>query len=555
MKQIFRNSIFILSMLFSTALVAQIDRQYEPVIIPGDSLLADSPSLFSAPEIAHLYLYVFHASPQSWQLIPFQIDEVNPNVDDSLKYFAPEDEFAGIFDGDDELVFITGNLGDKANDNQWVDGADSARLEIEIHDSLDNQTGYAYLYYFQNQTFGIPNTYEMDYNEVNDRVMSANYEAGYIERAGADTNTTGMLNDVVIKQGINADIFDRQKVRAIGSLWIIPVYLDENMLVASRAYAKVGPVRVIRNMAGKFVYSGLELDEGFTQTSFFYPWHGVFELPDIPLDKATESGAQVDEIRISWDFNEAASGMTFYSESNPAGTSINGIADGTINTTCTPGELNWTMGTGDQGTLLNIFNIPALGDNIGIYYFESLTGKVGESSPLSKDTGDMKSFGDNGFFLSGGIENYFMPDTKFKVQFFNFFLPPNFEPAAASRLSEQMKTPLTYHAIKQINPTTAVAANTQTPLQFTLMQNYPNPFNSSTTFSFLLNHESRVTLQVYDVLGTVITTLVDNKLSAGQHQYIWNSTDDSGMPVASGLYLYTLKTETQQQTQKLLLIK
>ncbi|MCK9409809.1 MAG: T9SS type A sorting domain-containing protein, partial [Bacteroidetes bacterium] len=98
----------------------------------------------------------------------------------------------------------------------------------------------------------------------------------------------------------------------------------------------------------------------------------------------------------------------------------------------------------------------------------------------------------------------------------------------------------------------------QIPTVYSLNQNYPNPFNPSTTISFGLPEESMVTLKIFDALGREITTLVQNQLSAGNYQYLWNA---SGL--SSGMYMYKImaasikdgKQEVFTEVKKLLLMK
>jgi serine protease len=93
------------------------------------------------------------------------------------------------------------------------------------------------------------------------------------------------------------------------------------------------------------------------------------------------------------------------------------------------------------------------------------------------------------------------------------------------------------------------------PQGFSLDQNYPNPFNPKTTISYSLPTTSYVTLEIFNVLGQRVTTLVDQTMGAGQHQVDWNSTDQSGNSVASGIYFYRLTTEGQTLSKKMLLLK
>ena len=550
------------SLLFLTNIsLAQINRPYEPIVIAGDNLFAvtDTTTSFLNYEIESLFLYAYHADTDIWEMIPFQIDEVNADVHDSVKYFIPEpDSLLNIFDSDDELVFIGADLGDKADSTQWIDDTSAVRLEIEMIDLMDNERGYLYLYYSTEISDPIPNTYELAFDSLNDRVSSAYYELGFLEREGDDQNLTGQLNDVIIKSGTGVDIFDRLKIRAIGSWWILPIYLFEDLVKASYAYVKLGPVRIIRNMVGHFIYEPLSVDEVFTQTSFFYPWNGSFKLIDLPLKDAKDIGADVDIVRVSWDFNQNADSMKFYSEYNQDGCWIDGIMQEIIDPGCNPDELNWTMGTGDQGTLLNIFLIPELGDNIGLYYHEALDGSVGDDSNLSSDTGDNFSIADNGFSLDGNIENYITDETTFSVVYFNYFLPSHKSPEEASLICEQLKVPLAFVTEFQeyTPPSTDVAQNEAfSPTEFMLAQNYPNPFNATTTIFFMLPKRTHTLLRIYDSLGRLIYTVVEQNLSAGLHKFIWSGINAEGISVPSGMYFYKLNAGNFTSTKKLVLIK
>jgi len=93
------------------------------------------------------------------------------------------------------------------------------------------------------------------------------------------------------------------------------------------------------------------------------------------------------------------------------------------------------------------------------------------------------------------------------------------------------------------------------PGQFSLSQNYPNPFNPSTTIGYELPSREHVEISVLDLLGRQVRTLVSGQESAGTHYVTWNGVDDSGNAVASGVYLYTLRTGRYSETRKLLLIR
>jgi hypothetical protein len=78
------------------------------------------------------------------------------------------------------------------------------------------------------------------------------------------------------------------------------------------------------------------------------------------------------------------------------------------------------------------------------------------------------------------------------------------------------------------------------PYSFALMQNYPNPFNPSTTIRYELSAPSKVTLTIYNVLGQKVRTLVNEVQNPGPQLQVWNSKNDAGSNVASGVYFYRI---------------
>lgn len=82
------------------------------------------------------------------------------------------------------------------------------------------------------------------------------------------------------------------------------------------------------------------------------------------------------------------------------------------------------------------------------------------------------------------------------------------------------------------------------PERFSLGQNYPNPFNPSTSIVYTLPEAARVTLEIVNVLGQKVSTLVDQPQNAGAFEVVWNGRDSAGQAVASGVYFYRLEAST-----------
>jgi hypothetical protein len=91
--------------------------------------------------------------------------------------------------------------------------------------------------------------------------------------------------------------------------------------------------------------------------------------------------------------------------------------------------------------------------------------------------------------------------------------------------------------------------------QYTLRQNYPNPFNPTTTISYDIPVAEKVTLRVFDMLGREVKTLVNGDVSAGTHTAVWDGTNNSGVNVASGMYVYKLQAGKTQINKKMTLMR
>ena len=95
-----------------------------------------------------------------------------------------------------------------------------------------------------------------------------------------------------------------------------------------------------------------------------------------------------------------------------------------------------------------------------------------------------------------------------------------------------------------------------TPTEFALLQNFPNPFNPETTIGYELAESADVTLQIYNVVGQVVRTLIAAEpQAAGRYQMRWDGMDDRGVSVSSGVYFYRISAGEFQTVRKLMLLK
>ena len=95
----------------------------------------------------------------------------------------------------------------------------------------------------------------------------------------------------------------------------------------------------------------------------------------------------------------------------------------------------------------------------------------------------------------------------------------------------------------------------QIPRIFALSQNYPNPTSGITSISYQLSEKRNVSLKLYDVRGRYVKTLVDGTMEPGFHSVTWNTCDNNGKKLASGIYFYRLKAGEYVQTKKLIILR
>ena len=88
------------------------------------------------------------------------------------------------------------------------------------------------------------------------------------------------------------------------------------------------------------------------------------------------------------------------------------------------------------------------------------------------------------------------------------------------------------------------------PTTYNLEQNYPNPFNPATTIKFSLPEAANVTLSIYNALGQKVAELVNTNLEAGRYNYQWDASS-----IASGIYIYELRTDKFVSVNKMILMK
>jgi len=93
------------------------------------------------------------------------------------------------------------------------------------------------------------------------------------------------------------------------------------------------------------------------------------------------------------------------------------------------------------------------------------------------------------------------------------------------------------------------------PDDFALYQNFPNPFNPVTTIRFDIPEQSHVLIQIFDVQGRKVNTIINETINPGKQHALWDATNDIGEPVSAGMYFYLIKAGDYTKTRKMILLK
>jgi hypothetical protein len=346
-------------------------RQHDPVVITG-GLLSD----LTGNPLHDIFVYAYRGTALAQ--IPFQIDE----RDGSGVYVPAED---GHLDDNDELVFMAMDGGD------WVSrpslDADGAFITptyvITLTDPLSDTHAWAYVFY----SSALSRTFTADYvsyDQGNDRITGpGRYAIGF--------DAIYAFRDYLSLGDSSVDLLDREKLRITGTVYSPPyprfsISVDEEDIAKSGVHVIDGPVRVTRvSTITLSIVPGVSAQG----TYVLFAYRSLVVQPT-PLT-VPSAPFQIDHLRTSMDWNEQASGMTYYDANNPTGTTIDG-SPAVI--TVTPAT-RWAQVTGITGTVVNVSQIPAgLGGAQSTYYKD-------DSAVDTDDTGDQRSYGDAGVQVDG----------------------------------------------------------------------------------------------------------------------------------------------------------
>ena len=349
---------------------ASLGRQHDPVVITGGLL-----SHLVGGSVDDIFVYAYHGTTPTQ--IPFQIDE----RDGDGMFVAVED---GQLDDNDELVFMAMDGGDSVSLPLLDAGGTfiTPSYVITLTDPISDTYAWAYVF----SSSALSRTFTADYvsyDQGNDRITGPGRYA-----IGFDANCA--FRDYLTLGDDSVDLLDREKLRISGTASFPPyppvsISADEEDIAKSGVHVIDGPVRVTR-VSTVTLSIGPGVSAQGTYVLFAYRSLVVQPTPIMVLP-----AFQIDHLRISMDWNEQASVMTYYDANNPTGTIINGSPDAIAVTPAT----RWAQVTTITGTVVNVSQIPAgMGGAQSTYYKD-------DSAVDAGDTGDQRSYGDAGIQVDG----------------------------------------------------------------------------------------------------------------------------------------------------------
>ena len=86
-------------------------------------------------------------------------------------------------------------------------------------------------------------------------------------------------------------------------------------------------------------------------------------------------------------------------------------------------------------------------------------------------------------------------------------------------------------------------------------QNYPNPFNLTTKINYFISKESFVNINIYNLKGNNIKSLVNSYKPRGSHSIYWDATNKFGETLSTGMYIYTIQVDNYREVKKMILVK
>jgi hypothetical protein len=353
----------------ASATTTAVHRSQDPVVLTG----ADFPAFDTVP-LDELVLSVYQTD--SWQPVPFQVDEVTITG----TYVVSDD---GLFDANDELVFMGIDGGEVVTETNWPDDL-QARLNprylITVTDPL-SPTDMTWVYLYRSTTLTRTSESYVSWDEAEQTVTAVSYTLSF-----SPSQFAGIAN--LYLNGQPADVLDRQKIRISGVLGTPPLQIPFNITEEDISQLLNIPVTITLPIAGPIrAIGGAE-----SQSAALYGAQARFVV-SFPLTDTVISGlpAHFDEVRVSLDLNDPAiSGMAPASFYDNNGTNVS--VDGSPDTVSTTPPLSWWQTSGAVGGWVSVQEIDPANGTLTNYYLDN-------STVNPNDTGDGRSYGDTGFHI------------------------------------------------------------------------------------------------------------------------------------------------------------
>ncbi len=382
--------------LMAMAVVAQpasvssqttIDVSFQPVVVGGTAI-----AVFHGVPVDQLFVYAYRDG--AWTQIPFQIDEKVYSEEKGQRVYTAEGD--GRLDPDEELVFMLKDMGEQAPWSAWVDGAEEdIRIELAA-DAGEGGRRWAYLFHGSQLSRTFTGDY-VHFSGAAQRVIAERYQVGFLE------NGLGLSELRLNDSGI--DILDRTKIRveAIVGFVFRRTFTEDDLPIEPEPIVPVkdGPVRLIWGERGGFAYGSL------------FQLHTSIQMPELPLP-----GSSIKGFRFSWDFNDQAVATTTPTVYLDANMTEPVVIDGQPDDVPTEPVPAWRQISHATGTIIVTADVSSLGGTQSNYYKDDAT-----LDP--DDTGDGRSYGDNGFAVEG-------PNTSFTLDSGLLVLPPTTENVGAA---------------------------------------------------------------------------------------------------------------------------
>ena len=428
--------------------INSIDRPRSPILVKGAELQS-----FLGRSVSAIRLVRYRVSTGQWEPVPFQIDE----TDGTGSFDGPKN---GTLDADDEIAFLSADLGDSISADQWIgdeEAKHNPRTRIAVEDPLD-PAGRGWVYAVLSSSLPKSDVRYVHYSAAEDRVESDLYEIVHGSRSG-------FQESVMIPKtagGDSVNFLDRQKLRLklhvsqVDKDIVLKEQMDEDvemftgfsihMVVRKRrvSAAEDPVVRLNRTIVMEIRASGsfLGYDVGFADSlrfsTAYYPEYAVFKSGRIPFPEVEQGDMK--ELRLSFDFNSNAVGMVFSNPYNPAGARIDGIPSDVDNTLLWPGRNFYLIAANPNDSKSVVKNASVVG------IWDLRNGPVGTASSLyfkdfvlpdKNDTGDQRSYGDAGIQTSAGKLSGILD-----VENSMYYLPANIGFPEAERIMDRHFNPL-----------------------------------------------------------------------------------------------------------------